>query len=160
MITRSMFEYLEACARCEELELPQGEFTATYCKAYRKQMAVMSAVGTGLGVLLIFFWDVAVLFLVLGLCSLLLLPSFLSYKCLVNKERMQEEYFILFFKRKKVIYWRDVVYKKVELGGRNKSITLYNAEKKRLIHFDELTVGFERIQKLARRSQIKNIKRS
>ena len=149
-----MFEYLEACARCDELELPRGEFTATYCKSCKKCMAVSSGIALGLGCSLIFFWDVAILFLVLGLCLLLLLPTFLSYKCLINKEFMKEEYFILFFKKKKIIYWSDVKYKKVKIGGRNKSITLYNANKKRLISFDELIVGFERVIKLAKRSSI------
>ena len=152
--THSIFEYLEACARCEELELPRGEFVATYCKEYKKQMAILSGIAIAIGGLLMFFWEVAVLFLVLGLCLLLLLPTVLSYKCLINKDLMEEEYFILFFKKKKIIYWSDVKYKKVKIGGRNKSITLYNANKKRLISFDELIVGFERVIKLAKRSSI------
>ena len=152
--THSMFEYLEACARCEELELPRGEFVATYCKKFKKQMAVSSGIAIVIGTPFMFFWDAAVLFFVLGVCMLALLPTFLSYKCLINKELMAEEYFILFFKRKKIIYWSDVKYKKVKMGGRNKSITLYNANKKRLISFDELIVGFERVIKLAKRSFI------
>lgn len=149
-----MFEYLEACARCEELELPRGEFVATYCKDYKKQMAISSGIAIAIGCPLMFFWDVAVLFFVLGLFLLLLLPTFFSYKCLINKELMAEEYFILCFKTKKIIYWSDVRYKKVKMGGSNKSITLYNANKKRLISFDELIVGFERVIKLAKRSSI------
>ena len=117
-------------------------------------MAILSGIAIAIGGPLMFFWDVAVLFFVLGLCLLALLPTFLSYKCLINKELMAEEYFILFFKRKKIIYWSDVKYKKVEIGWRNKSITLYNANKKRLISFDELIVGFERVIKLAKRSSI------
>lgn len=73
---------------------------------------------------------------------------------------MEEEYFILFFKKKKTVYWRDVKYKKVKTNGRNKSITLYDAHKKRLIAFDELIVGFERVVKLAKRSRIKNLPRN
>ena len=102
-----------------------------------------------------FFWVVGILLLSLGLCLLSLLPTFFPYKCLINKELMEEEYFILFFKRKKTIYWRDVKYEKVKRGGGNKSITLYDAHKKRLISFDELIVGFERVVKLAKRSRIK-----
>jgi hypothetical protein len=157
--TGAMFDYLEACARCEEMELPRGEFVATYCKKFKKQMAILSGIAIAIGGLFMFFWNVAVLFFVLGLCLFLLLPSFLSYKCLINKELIQEEYFILFFKRKKIIYWSDVKFKKVKIGGRNKSITLYNANKKRLISFDELIVGFERVIKLAKRSSIKDIKK-
>lgn len=149
-----MFEYLEACARCEELELPRGEFVATYCKNFKTQMAILSGIAIAIGCPLMFFWDVAVLFFMLGLCLLSILPTFLSYKCLINKELIKEEYFILFFKKKKIIYWSDVKYKKVKIGGRNKSITLYNANKKRLISFDELIVGFERVIKLAKRSSI------
>ena len=150
-----MFDYLEASARCEELELPKGEFVATYCKSYKKLMAIMSGIAIAIGGTLMFFWDVAILFLLLGLCLLSLLPTFFSYKCLINKELMEEEYFILFFKKKKIIYWRDVKYKKVKIGGRNKSITLYGANKKRLISFDELIVGFERVITLAKRNAIK-----
>ncbi len=112
-----------------------------------------------IGCPLMFFWDVAVLFFALGLCLLLLLPYFLSYKCLISKELMKEEYFILFFKKEKTIYWSDVKYKKVKIGGSNKSITLYNASKKRLISFDELVVGFERVIKLAKRSSVKDMKK-
>ena len=149
-----MFDYLEASARCEELELPKGEFVATYCKSFKKLMAILSGIAIAIGGTLMFFWDVAILFFVLGICLLLLLPTFLSYKCLINKELMEEEYFILFFKKKKIVYWRDVKYKKVKIGGRNKSITLYDANEKRLISFDELIVGFERVIKLAKRSSI------
>lgn len=152
-----MFDYLEASARCEESELPKGEFIATYCKSYKKLMAIMSGISIAIGGTLMFFWDVAILFLLLGLCLLSLLPTFLSYKCLINKERMEEEYFILLFKKKKTVYWRDVKYKKVKIGGRNKSITLYNENKKRLISFDEFIVGFERVVKLAKQSSIKKI---
>ena len=145
---------MESCARCEELELPRGEFIATYCKSFKKLMAILSGIAIALGCSFMFFWGVAILFLVLGLCLLLLLPTFLSYKCLISKEWIQEEYFILFFKKKKIVYWRDVKYKKVKIGGRNKSITLYDENEKRLISFDELIVGFERVIKLAKRSSI------
>jgi hypothetical protein len=154
-----MFDYLEAFARCEELELPKGEFVATYCKSYKKLMAIMSGIAIAIGGTLMFFWDVAILFLLLGLCLLSLLPTFLSYKCLINKELMEEEYFILFFKKKKIIYWSDVEYKKAKISGRNKSITLYDVNKKRLISFDELIVGFERVIKLAKQSSIKDTKK-
>ena len=150
-----MFDYLEASARFEESELPKGEFVATYCKSYKKLMAIMSGIAIAIGGTLMFFWDVAILFLLLGLCLLSLLPTFLSYKCLINKELMEEEYFILFFKKKKTIYWRDVKYKKVKMGRSNKSITLYGANKKRLISFDELIVGFERVNKLTKRIGIR-----
>ena len=152
--THFLFDYLESCARCEELELPRGEFIATYCKSFKKLMAILSGIAIALGCSFMFFWGVAILFLVLGLCLLLLLPTFLSYKCLISKEWIQEEYFILFFKKKKIVYWRDVKYKKVKIGGRNKSITLYDENEKRLISFDELIVGFERVIKLAKRSSI------
>ena len=122
-------------------------------------MAIMSGIAIAIGGTLMFFWDVAILFLVLGLCLLLLLPTFLSYKCLISKEWIQEEYFILLFKKKKIVYWRDVKYKKVKTNGRNKSITLYDAHKKRLIAFDELIVGFERVITLAKRNAIKDGKK-
>ena len=122
-------------------------------------MAIMAGIAIGIGCPLMFVWDVAVLLFVPGLCLLLLLPSFLSYKCLINKELIQEEYFILFFKKKKTIYWNDVQYKKVKIGGVNKSITLYNENKKQLVSFNELIVGFERVIKLAKRCSIKDMKK-
>ena len=70
-----MFDYLEASARCEESELPKGEFVATYCKSYKKLMAIMSGIAIAIGGTLMFFWDVAILFFVLGICLLLLLPT-------------------------------------------------------------------------------------
>ena len=158
--TPYLFACLEASARSEESELPKGKFVARYCKSYKKLMAIMSGIAIAIGGTLMFFWDVAILFLLLGLCLLSLLPTFLSYKCLINKELMEEEYFILLFKKKKTIYWRDVKYKKVKTNGRNKSITLYDAHKKRLIAFDELIVGFERVVKLAKQSRIKNLPRN
>lgn len=153
--THSLFEYLEACARCEELELPKGEFVATYCKSFKKLIAIMSGIAIAIGCPLMFLWDVAILFFVLGLCLLSLLPTFLSYECLITEELMKEEYFILFFKKEKIIYWNDVKYRKVKMGRSNRSITLYDANKKRLISFDELIVGFERVNKLTKRIGIR-----
>ena len=101
--------------------------------------------------------EIALLFFALGTCMLLLLPTLLSYKCYINKTLMREEYFVLFFKRKKEILWSDVKYKKLTLGN-NKSLKLYDRNKKRLISFEGSIVGFDRILKLSKRMWIHNIK--
>ena len=120
-------------------------------------MSVLAIIG---GLLLLFLLNEEIAFLLLGLgvCLAFVLPSMLSYKCIVNKALMREEYYILFFKRKKEIRWSDVAYRKITVGN-SKSIKLYDKNKKRLISFDRSIVGFHRIIKLAKRSCIQDIKK-
>ena len=156
----ALFEMLEASARREELELPSKEFIATFSKLYKKELAVVDAIGILAGFILLFLGvtDIGIFILALCACLLLYLPTIFSYKCLVNKTIMREEYFLLFFKRRREILWSDVKYKKVKLNGR-KSIKLYDANQKCLIEFDELVVGFEHIIKLAKRDYIEKYKK-
>lgn len=132
-----------------------GEFVAKNCKALKIASIIESILSTVGGILIFFFLneEIAILFLVLGICMLLLLPTILSYRCLVNKTFMKEEYFVLFFRLKKEIHWSDVKFKKV-ITGRNSYIKLYDKNKKRLISFDSSTVGYNRIVKLAKRMWI------
>ncbi len=102
--------------------------------------------------------DVGLLALALGICLALTLPTNLSYKCTVNKVSIKEEYYLLFVKRQKEILWQDVAYRKVSGGYRN-AIRLYDKNKKLLIAFDDTTVGFRRIKKMARRSNIHDLKK-
>ena len=158
---RAFFEMIEASARCEELELPEQEFAATYGKLYKRANAVMAALGilAGIIILLLDNAEVGALFLVLGIGLALLLPTVLSYRCIVNRAFMREEYLILFFQMKKEVHWSDVKYKKVKIDGGNKYIKLYDANKKRLISFDGDIVGFERIVKMAKRNSIAQYKK-
>lgn len=153
-------EILESSAEIEELKLPNGEFVAKNCKAFKMLMLIASIVSIALGLILAFFVNdyLGYLFLILGFGLFLMLPTILSYKCVINKTFVAEEYFVLFFKRRKKIFWDDVKYKKIVVGD-NKRIKLYNEKKKCLIVFDGSTVGFNRISKMVKRYSIIDIGR-
>ena len=150
-----MNDLFDASAENESLYLSSGDFVAKNCKTLKIASIIGSILSTVGGILIFFFLneEIAILFLVLGICMLLLLPTILSYRCLVNKTFMKEEYFVLFFRLKKEIHWSDVKFKKV-ITGRNSCIKLYDKNKKRLISFDSSTVGYNRIVKLAKRMWI------
>ena len=156
-----LFEYLDASAACEELDLPNGEFVARNGKSFKKAMVVYTVLAICMGLLILFLnreaWDIAVFVLSLGALMLMLSLTLLTYRCTVNKISLKEEYWILCFKCKKEIFWKDIKYKKLKYGRTN-SITFYNANKKRLMSFDASTVGFSRICKMAKRSSILKFK--
>ena len=154
---RGLADCLEAFAEAEELDLPQGEFVARMGKAYKFSLSTASFASLAVGIHSAFALreDAGIIFLVLGIAALLILPTIISYRCVVNKISLKEEYFVLFVKLKKEVLWDTVKYKKITVG-KNKYIKLYDANKKRLISFDSATVGFGRIVKLANRSSIKN----
>ena len=158
---KAMNDMLASYASGESLDLPNGEFVAKYAKAFKIACIIASVACILTGSLLFFFVkedrEIAIIFLVLGVAMFLLLPTLLSYKCCINKTLMREEYLILFLKRKKEILWSDVKYKKI-ISGRNRSIKLYDKNKKQLISFDDSNVGFDRILKLSKRAWIFNIK--
>ena len=66
---------------------------------------------------------------------------------------MKEEYFILCFKVKKEVYWKDVSYKLTERDdvGNAISIKLFNSDRKKLISFDKAIVGFDKVVRMAKR---------
>ena len=160
-VGRAMNDMFDSYAAIESLDLPKGEFVAKNAKAFKIACIIASIAGIIGGALMFFLFkedrEIALLFFALGTCMLLLLPTLLSYKCYINKTLMREEYFVLFLKRKKEILWSDVKYKKLTLGN-NKSLKLYDRNKKRLISFEGSTVGFDRILKLSKRMWIHNIK--
>ena len=156
-VGRAMADYLEASAQCEELDLPKGEFVAKMGKAYKIALSIASFVSLLIGIPTTFVWheDIGIIFLVIGIAALLVLPTIISYRCVVNKISLKEEYFVLFIKLKKEVLWESVKYRKIKIGNNN-SIKLYDANGKRLISFDSATVGFGRILKMAKRSSIKD----
>ena len=160
--TRELFEYFDSDAACEELDLPNGEFVARFGKLYRKYMVIFPSVAICLGLFILWLdieqLDISLIFLTLGGLLLLLAPTFLTYRCTVNKVLLKEEYWILCFKCKKEVLWNDIKYKKLKYGRTN-SITFYNANKKRLLSFDASIVGFKRICKMAKRSSILDFKK-
>ena len=158
---RAMNDLFESSAEGESLDLPSGEFVARNGKAFKIALIIASIFATVGGALIYFFLneEIAIIFLALGILMLLILPTILTYKCLVNKTVMIEKYFILFFKRTKEIQWSDVKYRKIRIGNNN-SIKLYDKNKKHLISFDGTTVGFNQILKLAKRSWIVDLQKS
>ena len=154
---RALADYLEASAEAEELELPKGEFIAKMGRAYKTALTLASLVSLAIGIPSIFIWhsEVGIIFFVLGLAALLVLPTIISYRCVVNKISLKEEYVILFIKLKKEVLWVSVKYRKITIG-RNNSIKLYDANRKKLMSFDGATVGYGRIVKMAKRSSIKD----
>ena len=156
-VGRAMADYLEASARCEELHLPKGEFVGKMGKAYKIALSIASFVSLLLGTPTTFLWheDVGIIFLVFGIAALLVLPTIISYRCVVNKISLKEEYFVLFIKLKKEVLWESVKYRKIKMG-KNNSIKLYDSNRKKLMSFDGATVGFGRIVKMAKRSSIED----
>ena len=159
---RAMSDLLESSAENEELnaELNNKEFVAKIGKAYKITLLIVSVFGVAFG-LPMFIWLgewVALIFLCLGCCGFLVLPSLFTWRCTVNSISMTEECFILFIKYKKEVLWNDVKYQKFRLGE-NKSIVFYNENGKRLISFDGTTVGFNQILKMAKRKGIVKIKK-
>ena len=154
---RGLADLLESYAEREELDLPNGEFVAKESKAYKIALFIASFVSLAIGIPTTFIWheEVGIIFLVLGIAALLVLPSIILYRCAVNKISLKEEYFILFVKIKKEVLWESVKYKKITIG-RNSSIKLYDANRKKLMSFDDAIVGFSRIVKMAKRSSIKD----
>ena len=156
-VGRAMADYLEASAECEELDLPKGEFIAKMGKAYKIALSIAAFVSLVIGIPTTFIWheDVGIIFLILGIVALLVLPTIVSYRCIVNKISLKEEYLVLFIKLKKEVLWDSVKYRKITTGN-NKSIKLYDVNGKRLMSFDSATVGFGRIVKMAKRSAIRD----
>ena len=154
---RAMADYLEASAEAEELDLPKGEFVAKMGKAYKIALSIASFVSLAIGIPTTFIWheEVGIIFFVLGIAALLILPTIISYRCVVNKSSLKEEYVVLFIKLKKEVLWESVKYKKITIG-RNNSIKFYDANRKKLMAFDGATVGFGRIVKMSKRSSIKD----
>ena len=158
---RAMNDFFESSAEGESLNLSGGEFVARNGKTFNLTLLVASLVSIAVGALLLIFLSekIGILFLVLGLCLLPILPTMFSYKCIINKTIMREEYLVLCWKHRREISWSDVKYRKIIIGN-NKSIKLYDTNKKRLISFDGTTVGFNRILKLAKRSWIVDLQKS
>lgn len=152
-------DVLEASAEKEELDLPHKEFVMRTGKLLKILLTIAVVVSFGIGLPMFFLSDrgIALLLLILGGCGALVLPSLLSYRCKVDKISIKEEYWILFIKVEKEVLWDDIKFKKVTTGE-NKSIKLYDENKKKLLSFDGATVGFNRIVKMANRSTIQKLK--
>ena len=139
----------------EEQTISTRSFSGCVSKVEKIVMVVLCVIGLGLGTVLCFPLhspNAGVVLLALGLIALPALPTYLSYRCFVDTYTLKAEYYILCFKVKKEVLWKDVRYKKVKRDkyGEALSIRLYNADRKKLISFDCGIVGFGRIVKLAK----------
>lgn len=150
-------EFIDSQRKIEENEIPSNEFKAVYSKGLKYGMLIATAASMIVNLLLVFLHkqvDIGVGLCIFLLFPLLLLPTFFSYKCYIDRVSMKEEYFILCFKVKKEVFWKDIAYKFV---ARNKgvnemtSISFYNSERKKLISFDKAIVGFGKIIRMSKK---------
>ena len=65
---------------------------------------------------------------------------------------MKESYFLLCFRIKKEVPWKDAAYKRIRRDSKGKalSIRLYDKKKKKLISFDNTIAGFGPILRMAK----------
>ena len=94
------------------------------------------------------------------LSSLLCIPTLSSYRCYVDDDSLKEKYLILFLKREKNVYWRDIKYIKIKKDENNNvlNICFFECNKKRRLSFSSSIVGLTHIFKKAKRKQIEEIK--
>lgn len=163
MNTRYMSKALAADARAEETKLPSGNFTARLGRGYAYGMVACAVFGTGMCLLFLFAvrepligWICAGL----GFAALLLLPTYFTYRCYVDSAALKVEYYILCFKVKREIQWKEIRYRatKRDHSGNLWAVRFYNADKKKLVSFDSSVVGAERIARMAKRKRIEKIK--
>ena len=163
-IGRSLSKALQACAESEEVGYSEKTFVAKVSRMHKNMLlmgaVIMLAIAVGITiyVLIIRQWWLLIagaVFWLPGLGILALWFGICTYRCVISEAVIQEEYRILFFKRKRIILWQDVKYRIIH-PGMNKYIKLYDANRKRLITFDASIVGFERISRLAWRDSIKS----
>ena len=134
-------------------------FSGSVARINKIVMIALCVIGLGLGSLLCFplsFPNVGVVLLALGLIVLPALPTYFTYRCFVDAYTLKAEYYILCFKVKKEVLWKDIRYKKVKRDkyGEALSIHLYNTDRKKLISFDCGIVGFDHIVKLVKRKGV------
>ena len=154
--SRNLSRLLNNLRKEEEDSLQTNTFVGGIAKGYKYSLLVVSVVGIGMGYFLtVLIQDpsVGLLFGALGIVALLMLPTYFSYRCYVDKSILKAEYYILCFKIKKEVSWNDVEYKIVKRDsvGNPLSIRLYNSNKKKLIFFDYSIVGFGKIVRMAKR---------
>ena len=150
-------EFIDRQRRTEENKISSNEFVAVQSKGIKYMMLIAALMSTSLSALITFVYqqiDIGILFGLLGVVSLLILPTIFSYKCYIDQVSMKEEYFILCFKVKKEVFWKDIAYKLIKRDKtRNElsTIRFYNSDRKKLISFDMTVVGFGKIVRMAKR---------
>lgn len=155
-VSRHLAEQLNNWRKGEEDALQTNSFVGTIAKGYKYSLLAASVVGIGMGYFLcvpIQDPDVGMIFASLGIVILLMLPTYFSYRCHVDKSTLKVEYYILCFKIKKEVSWKDVKYRvvKKDFKGIPLSIRLYDRNKKKLIFLDCSIVGFGKIMRMAKK---------
>ena len=150
-------EFIDSQRRTEENKIASNEFMAVQSKGIKYMMLTAALMSTSLSALITFVYqqiDIGILFGLLGVVSLLILPTIFSYKCYIDQVSMKEEYFILCFKVKKEVFWKDIAYKLIKRDKtRNElsTIRFYDSERKKLISFDMTVVGFGKIIRMSKK---------
>ena len=150
-------EFIDRQRRTEENKISSNEFVAVQSKGIKYMMLTAALMSTSLSALITFVYqqiDIGILFGLLGVVSLLILPTIFSYKCYIDQVSMKEEYFILCFKVKKEVFWKDIAYKLIKRDKtRNElsTIRFYDSERKKLISFDMTVVGFGKIIRMSKK---------
>lgn len=150
-------EFIDSQRRTEENKIASNEFIAVQSKGIKYMMLTAALMSTSLSALITFVYqqiDIGILFGLLGVVSLLILPTIFSYKCYIDQVSMKEEYFILCFKVKKEVFWQDIAYKLIKRDKtRNElsTIRFYDSERKKLISFDMTVVGFGKIIRMSKK---------
>ena len=171
--TRFLRQSLDIEARLEEenIHIHSGAFTAYYSKKWIRCFGILTAVMFVISILstiggiysyidgeltiaglvcsTVFFWGITLL-------SLSCIPILASYRCYVDNDTIKEEYLILFLKKRKIIYWRDIKYIKIKKDENNNiwSVGFFDCNKKRLLSLSSSIVGLSHIFKKAKRKQI------
>ena len=154
--SRYLSELLNNLRKREEDTLQANSFVGGIAKGYKYSLLITAVFGIGMGYFLFVpIQDPALglMFGVLGIVALLLLPTYFSYRCHVDQSTLKAEYYILFFKIKREVHWKDVEYKAVKRDstGNPISIRLYNSNQKKLASFDYSIVGFGKIVRRAKK---------
>lgn len=153
--SRDVSKLLNNLRKEEEDSLSSNSFVGAIASGYKYALVITSIVGMGMCCFLsVCIQDHAVglIFGMIGAFALLLLPTYFSYRCYVDKITIKTKYYVLFVKVSKEVLWKDVEYKVVKRDSNEEAyaIRLYNSKKKRLISFDYGVVGFEKILKIAK----------
>lgn len=153
--SRMLSEMLNNLRRDEENNIPAKSFVCAIATGYKISLLIVSIVGLGMWYFLsipIQEPQIGIIFGALGVIALLMLPTYFSYHCSVNPTTLEAEYFILCFKIRKQVLWKDIEYKiiKRNSAGDAYSIRLYDLHKKKQISFDYSIVGFGKIVRMAK----------
>ena len=154
--SQHLSEWLNELRIEEESSLYAKSFVATIAKAYRYSILIVCIVGLGMGYFLsvpVQDPGVGMIFGLLGIAGLLMLPTCFTYRCHVSQSMITESYFILCFRVRKEVFWKDVAYKRIRRDSKGKahSIRLYDNNRKSLISFHNTLAGFGPIVRMAKR---------